>query len=142
MSAHPLADLENHVVKGFSIHSTIATDTTTNGTAVDMGDSDGPVYGIVSIGNSGDASTTIQVKLQESDASGGTYTDVSGATVSLAASATANDNTVDILKGLRTKQYVRAVVVTAGGGTPSVPIAVQVWSQRKYGRTNTGYSTT
>lgn len=92
-------------------------------------------------GNAGDGSTLIQFKLQESDTSGGSYTDIAdGVNTALAASATANDNLVVVISAAkRSKRYVKAVVVTSGGGTPSVPVAAFVMGRKKITGSGQGY---
>lgn len=118
----------------FGTHSTISSDTDTDSSAIDLQDYDGPVHVFASIGNSGDASTTIAIKLVEATTSGGTYTAITGASKSLSASASANDNTTHMIKVDNwQKRYVKTRVTTAGGGTASVPIAVMVLARKKRG---------
>lgn len=116
-------------------HSTISSDTDTDSSAIDLTNYEGPVHLIYSIGNSGDASTTIAIKLRQATTSGGTYSDVTGGAFStLAASATANDNTTGMLRiDNWTGPFVKTRVTTAGGGTPSVPISVLVLGRLKIG---------
>lgn len=134
-------DLENVAFLAMTVApQTIATDTTVNGTAVDAGTTDDSLSLVYITGNAGDASTAIAIKIQESDASGGTYTDVADASASLAASATANDNLCGAISTRRrTKQYVRGVVTTSGGGVPSVPIACHFVGRKKITGTGEGY---
>jgi len=143
VSATFLIDLENTTLLGASIvpGTTISTDTTTSGSAVDCQTTEGPIHGVFLTGNAGDASTTIQFKLQESDTSGGSYTDIAdGVNTALAGSATANDNLVTIISATkRSKRYVKAVVVTAGGGTPSVPVAACIVGRKKITGSGQGY---
>lgn len=146
MSATFLVDLENVAFKSYSIvpGTTISTDTTTSGTAVDCLTVEGPVTGVFCTGNAGDGSTLITFKLQECDTSGGSYTDISdGADAALAASTTANDNLVTFITARkRTKRYVKCVVVTSGGGTPAVPATAFVLARKKIVGSNTGTYTT
>jgi hypothetical protein len=132
-----IADAQDSIVPG----TTISSDTTTSGNAVDCLGMEGPVHGVFLTGNAGDASTTIQFKLQECATSGGSYTDIAdGVNDALAGSATANDNLVTIISATkRTMRYVKCVVVTAGGGTPSVPVAAFVLGRKKISGTGTGY---
>ena len=143
MSATFMIDFENNALLGYSIvpGTTISTDTTTSGTAVDCQTTEGPIHGFFLTGNAGDASTLIQFKLQESDTSGGSYTDIAdGVNTALAASATANDNQVIVISAAkRSKRYVKAVVVTSGGGTPSVPVAAFVMGRKKITGSGQGY---
>lgn len=133
MSATFLIDLQHTVQGAASVApQTIASNTTVNGSGVDLQLSDGPCHAFVITGDAGDGTTTIQVKLQESDTSGGTYTDISGATTTLSGSATANDNLAyAISTNQRLKRWVRAVVITASGVAVSVPIAVAVFARKK-----------
>ena len=112
MSATFLHDVEGVALLGYSIvpGTTISSDTTTDGTAVDCLTADGPVTVFFCTGNAGDGSTTIQFKVIECDTSGGTYTVVSdGSNDALAASTTANDNLVTAISAAkRTKRYVNA----------------------------------
>src|SRR5574338_19026 len=106
MSATFLIDIANAGITGYSIvpGTTISSDTTTSGTAVDCLLMEGPIHGFFCTGNAGDGSTTIQFKLQECDTSGGSYTDISDGVNS---------------------------AVTAGGGSPSVPVTAFVLGRRK-----------
>ncbi len=146
MSATFLTDVEGVALLGYSIvpGTTISSDTTTDGTAVDCLTADGPVTVFFCTGNAGDADTTIQFKVIECDTSSGSYSVVSdGSNDALAASATANDNlVVAITAAKRSKRYVKARVVTAGGGTPSVPVTAFVMSRKKISGSGTGTLTT
>lgn len=146
MSSSFITDLANVSSVGASIvpGTTITTDTTTDGSAVDCLDMDGSVTGVFLTGNAGDASTTLTFSLVESDTSGGTYTAMTDGNLStLSGSATANDNVVRLVTSAkRTKRYVKCRVVTAGGGTPSVPCAAFVLGRKKIAGTGTGFSTT
>jgi hypothetical protein len=136
-------DLKNTTLLGYSIvpGTTISSDTTTSGTAVDCLLVEGPMTAFFLTGNAGDGSTLIQFKVQESDTSGGSYTDVTdGVLTARAASATLNDNLViPITFAKRTKRYLKCVVVTSGGGTPSVPCAAFVLGRLKISGSGTGY---
>lgn len=142
MSFTYLNDVEGVALLGYSIvpGTTISTDTTTDGTAVDCLTTDGPVSVFFCTGNSGDADTTIQFKVIECATSGGSYSVVSdGTNTALAGSATANDNLVVVITAAkRTLRYVKARVVTAGGGTPSVPVTAFVMGRKKISGEGTG----
>lgn len=146
MSATFLTDLKNVSQTGYSIvpGTTISTDTTTSGTAVDCNLTEGPISGVFLTGNAGDSATLIQFKLQECATSGGSYTDIAdGVNSALAGSATLNDNLVTIITAAkRTLRYVKAVVVTSGGGTPSVPVAAFVLGRKKIVGSGAGNYTT
>ncbi len=131
MAAHFFADIPRHALLATSIApATISTLTDTDGTAVDCLGTDGSIYGIYLTGECGDATTTIVISLIESETSSGTYTAVSGASVSFSGSATANDNLTGIIKGLRTKRWVKARVTTAVG-TASCVIGVCILGDKK-----------
>lgn len=111
--------------------TTISSATTTDGSAVDCEDSDGHITGCFLTGDAGDGSTTITMSLIECATSGGSYTAISGATLTLAGSATANDNLVKFIStAFRSLRYVKCRIVTAGG-TPSVPCAAFVLARKK-----------
>ena len=134
-----LVDLITQATGDYSYLGTISSDTTTTGDYVDCDGIDGPVHGVIILGDSGDASTQIVVKLQEHTAASGSGTDIAGATTTFSASATANDKTLTFIRSQsRTKRYVRAAIVTSGGGTPSVPIAVAVFGKKKISGSGTG----
>lgn len=123
-------DLQNALVHGVSIApgTQQAGDGTKNGSWVDMGESLGPVHGLVAIGNTDEYSVfDVSVKLQEADDSSGTNAqDINGTgsdpvgpgveTNTIAsASATDNENTsVVVTAHNRSKRYVRAVVTING----------------------------
>jgi hypothetical protein len=157
------SDLANTGIGGASIvPQTIASATTTNGTAFDFQNSDDAVDAVVLTGNCGDSTLTLDVKLQEaiedtaslgnplssdwSDVAGQLYTWSAGtatatvAKISQLAGATAADNKFLIVSTRRrTKRFLRAVVTTAGGGTLSVPIAVAVLGRKRISGTGVGY---
>lgn len=135
-----LVDPVNAIVAGYSYFGTIASATTTNGDGVDCLDIEGPVSAHILTGDAGDSTLGAVVKLQESDTSGGTYSDISGATATLAAGASGSDKKVVFLTTiLRAKRWVRAVITTTGGGTLSLPIAVSILGRDKITGTGTGY---
>lgn len=120
--------------------TTISSDTTTDGNAVDCLNADDHITGVFLTGNAGDASTVITLSLVESDTSGGSYTAISGASLALTASASANDNQVKFISTrLRSKRWVKCRVVTSGGGTPSVPCAAFVLARKKISGSGVGY---
>ncbi len=131
--ATQLTDLVTTGQLAMTYYGTITTDTTTASTAVDCQLIDGPIHAVVVVGNYGDSSTTAVVSFTESDTSAGSYTAISGAdTLSLSASATANDNSAHFIKAdKRSKRYVKMSVLTAGGGTPSVPLAMAIFGRKK-----------
>ncbi len=116
----------------FCGYSTISTETDTDGVAIDTQLYEGPLHLFAIIGNSGDGSTVITVKLVECATSGGSYTAIDGSSEVLTASATANDSSTVMVKGENQLRYVKSRVVTLGG-TPSVPIALALFARKKIG---------
>lgn len=139
MPATFLVDLKNAAVGDASIRPQAALTASANGGGVDFLNADGPVTLIATAGATDFASTdeTYVLKLQESDTSGGTYTDISGATVSI----TAANTTKYVATQLRTKRWVRAVV-TIGGTTPSILLTALVLARKKISGTGNGAQTT
>ncbi len=134
MSATFLTDLKNAIVAGTTIApQTISSATTTNGLAVDMQLSDGPIHLVVTLGDCGDATSTLAITFQESaTTTSGDFGDITGGpTLTTTASATANDNTVFALStNLRTKRYIRAVLTTLTGSVSFI-VAVAVVGRKK-----------
>lgn len=125
-----LNDLKNNIVlaDGSNSLQPASRTTTANGAGVDLSNADGPCFALITVGtvSAGTTAPTLDVKLQESTASTGTYTDITGATV---AQITTLDHAVAI-NFRRTKRFVRAVG-TMGGTTPSVVYGVTVFGQKK-----------
>lgn len=121
-------DFKNNVVapNGANTVEPKALTTTTNGAAVDLADSDGQCFATLHVGAVTGTTPTLDVKIQESDTSGGTYTDVSGATF---AQVTAS-NKWQALNFKRTRRFCRAVA-TIAGTTPSFTLAVVLFGQKK-----------
>jgi hypothetical protein len=136
-----LVDLKNTVVSGLSNPpaAAVTADVTTGSTAVDLLTAEGPVHVIIAAGATDFASLdeTYAFQLYESDASGGTYTAISGATASVTAA-----NTVAIIStGQRTKRYVK-VYLDTGGTTPSIIYSSVVLAKKKITGTGAGSVTT
>ena len=99
--------------------------TTTNGTGQNS-EGHKTVLCVLHMGNFGGTAPTVAVKLQASDAVGGTYTDITGATFGTI------DGTGDSrviagrvrLAGTRTKKWIRAVA-TIAGTSPTIPISAE-----------------
>lgn len=139
-----LYDLVNQGLLGLSIvPQTIASATTTNGTAVDCSLSEGLVSAVFCTGNITGSDTTVTAALTECDTSGGSYTavkDQTGTAVATATytGATAGDNLILPLKGVRTKKYVRLEVTTTGASV-SVPCCGLIEARKKISGSGTGY---
>jgi len=104
--------------------------TTGLGSAVDLEDYEGEMA-VVLDAAAGGASITYAVKLQESDTSGGTYTDVTGGAFTTTDANTAlvekiSVNTNDM------KRYVK-LSITVAGGTGAGAVSVTALASKKYG---------
>lgn len=104
---------------------------TANGTAVDT-QGYNSLACTLEVGAVSGTSPTLDVKLQESDTSGGTYTDISGATFTQVTAA--NSSQVIRLDGLNTgsrKRFIRAAA-TIAGTTPSFTLAANLLLGRAF----------
>lgn len=116
----PAFDLRTHIdPKRGDVAASLSGTTAVNGDAVDCQNYSGPIYAVGTVGtaaNSPSAQAHV-VKLQESTASGGTYTDIANQTTG---TITANGGCV-IVRGHRTMRYVRTVCTPAftGGSSPT-----------------------
>ena len=104
--------------------------TTGLGSAVDLEDYEGEMA-VVLDAEAGGASITYAVKLQESDTSGGTYTDVTGGAFTTTDADTAlvekiSVNTNDM------KRFVK-LSITVAGGTGAGAVSVVALASKKYG---------
>ena len=104
--------------------------TTGLGSAVDLNDYEGEMAVILDA-EAGGASITYAVKLQESDTSGGSYTDVTGGAFTTTDANTAlvekiSVNTNDM------KRYVK-LSITVAGGTGAGAVSVTALASKKYG---------
>jgi len=104
--------------------------TTGLGSAVDLEDYEGEMA-VVLDAEAGGASITYAVKLQESDTSGGTYTDVTGgaftttdANAALVEKISVNTNDM--------KRFVK-LSITVAGGTGAGAVSVVALASKKYG---------
>jgi hypothetical protein len=79
------------------------------GTVIDMVDADGPCFGILNVG-AVTGLTSLDVKVQESDASNGTFTDISGAAFPTVTAA----QKLKIINFKRSKRFLRALLAMTG----------------------------
>ena len=103
---------------------------TANGTAVDaLGYNS--LAAALEVGTVSGTSPTLDVKLQESDTSGGTYTDISGAAFTQVTAS--NNSQILRVEGLGTsrKRFIRAVA-TIAGTTPSFAFGCELLLGRAY----------
>ena len=96
------------------------------GTALDLGAGDGGCFAVLAVGAVTGTDPTLDVKIQESTASAGTYTDISGATFTQVIAATKGE----VISFRRSKRYVRAYA-TLGGTTPTFLASVTLHQQKK-----------
>lgn len=133
MSLATLHDLPNNAFLGNSV-APAAQSASVNGAGVDCTGVDGPINAISTVGAATGAPTsyTVTAKLQESDTSGGTYTDIVTQS-SPGAQAAAGSVAV---RGIREKKFVRVVQTIAfvAGTSPTIATsAVLIGQQRAYG---------
>lgn len=123
-----LHDLKNNLLAddgANTIKPQTATSTVT-GAAVDLVNGEGNAFAILHVGTVSGTTPTLDVKIQESDTSGGTYADITGATI---AQVTASDK-LRVINFKRTKRFCRAVG-TIAGTTPSFAFSVAILGQKK-----------
>lgn len=130
MSFATLHDLPNNAFLGVSVAPAAQT-ATVNGAGVDCTGVDGPINALSQVGAATGSPTsfTVTAKLQESDTSGGTYTDLatqSSPGAQAAAGAVA-------VRGIRTKKFVRVVQTIAfvSGTSPTIATAAIVIGQNR-----------
>lgn len=107
-----------------------------NGTAVDVSLFDGHAICILDVANVSGTTPTADVKLQECDTSGGTFTDLGAAGSLVPAAAFTQQTTGSSLQKLgfevqATKKYVRAVL-TLGGTSPVYTCGCYILGTKKY----------
>ena len=110
--------------------STAAVTSTATSSAIDLLEYDGDVLLILDSAAGGGSSPTLDIKLTESDATGGTYTDLSGATFTQVVDA-ASMQTLAINKD-SSKRFIR-IVQTIGGSSPTFTFSINLIGLKKYG---------
>jgi hypothetical protein len=128
---------ENYDVRLGSTAQDITSATTTHGTGVDCKDMEDDCMAILQIGTMV-GTHTCDVKIQESDASGSGYADISGAAFTQADQD--DDDTIAAIGFKRTKRYVRVVVTTAGTVTTN-QIAVSLLLKAIHGASDLNSAT-
>lgn len=121
-------DLKNNLkddAAGNSIRPQTATSTVT-GQAVDLVDTDGPCFAAIQVGTVSGTSPTLDVKVQESDTSGGTYADIAGATFTQVTAS----NKSQVINFKRSKRFCK-LIGTIAGTTPSFALAGQLYGMKK-----------
>ena len=100
-----------------------------NGTGVDCSEYDANMYAVLNVNREGeDSDETLDIKLQSSATSGGTYTDITNAAFAQVRLA----DGAQILRVARDNKFVRAVI-DVGGTTPDYCISVTLHGQKKAG---------
>lgn len=133
MAQSPLMDMKSNALFGQSIkpETELAGTTAASGSSVDCDNMIGSVHGLFSCGDAtgSPSSFTATCKLQESDTGSGSWTDIATQT-SLVLS---EDGSAGIVRGTRTKRYVRAVMTPAfvSGSTPKLPATAQICGQKQ-----------
>lgn len=127
-----LVDLKNQLVGGKSLCQTLAATTATHsGDYIDMNLSDGPVFGVLTLGTCTGSGVSIAAKLQECATTDGTYTDVTNGGFTTYTEST-GDNAFEVVNGRRTARYVKAyLVLSAVTSVTSIPISVTIFGQKK-----------
>jgi hypothetical protein len=109
----------------FALAPTAQRTANLDGTAVDLVDYEGDIVVILDVENGG--TSTLDVKIQSADTSGGTYSDVSGAAFTQV-STTASKQTLVFAKG-DAKRYIKAVSTTS---TSTHTYSVNAFGTLKY----------
>lgn len=104
----------------------------TNGTGVDVSAYDGVALVTVDLVNTAGTNPTADIKLQHSDTSGGTYTDISGAAITQVTTALTSARTQLALDVSATKKFVRAVFTIGGTSSPAWTTSVLFIGAKKY----------
>ena len=98
--------------------------------AVDLLEYDGDVVLILDSAAGGGSSPTLDIKITNSDTSGGTYTDLSGATFTQV-TGSASMQTLAINKD-ECKRFIK-IVQTIGGSSPTFTFSINLIGVKKYG---------
>ena len=114
----------------FSCVATAAVTSTATSAAIDLKEYDGDVSLILTSAAGTGSSPTLDVKVQDSDASGGTYGDLSGATFTQV-TGSVSMQVITFCKD-EAKRYIK-IVQTIGGSTPSFTFNINGVALKKYG---------
>ena len=114
----------------FSCVATAAVTSTATSAAIDLKEYDGDVSLILTSAAGTGSSPTLDVKVQDSDESGGTYGDLSGAAFTQVTDS-ASMQVITFSKD-EAKRYIK-IVQTVGGSTPSFTFNINALALKKYG---------
>ena len=110
--------------------ATAAVTSTATSSAIDLLEYDGDVLLILDSAAGGGSSPTLDIKLTECATTGGTYTDLSGATFTQVVDA-ASMQTLTINKD-SSKRFIK-IVQTIGGSSPTFTFSINLIGLKKYG---------
>ena len=114
----------------FSCVANAAVTSTATSAAIDLKEYDGDVSLILTSAVGTGSSPTLDVKVQDSDASGGTYGDLTGAAFTQVTDS-ASMQVITFSKD-EAKRYIK-IVQTVGGSTPSFTFSINGLALKKYG---------
>ena len=109
--------------------ATAAVTSTATSSAIDLLEYDGDVLLILDSAAGGGSSPTLDIKLTESDETGGTYTDLSGATFTQV-TGSASMQTLAINKDT-SKRFIK-IVQTIGGSSTTLTFSINLICLKKY----------
>lgn len=114
----------------FSCVANAAVTSTATSAAIDLKEYDGDVSLILTSAAGTGSSPTLDVKVQDSDESGGTYGDLTGAAFTQVTDS-ASMQVITFSKD-EAKRYIK-LVQTVGGSTPSFTFSINGLALKKYG---------
>ena len=109
--------------------ATAAVSSTATSSAIDLLEFDGDILLVLDSAAGTGSSPTLDIKIQDSDASSGTYGDLSGATFTQV-TGSASMQTLVISKD-SAERYIK-IVQTIGGSTPSFTYSINLIGVKKY----------
>ena len=109
--------------------ATAAVTSTATSSAIDLLEFDGDILLVLDSAAGTGSSPTLDIKIQDSDASSGTYGDLSGATFTQV-TGSASMQTLVINKD-SAERYIK-IVQTIGGSTPSFTFSINLIGVKKY----------
>ena len=109
--------------------ATAAKTSTATSSAIDLLEFDGDILLVLDSAAGTGSSPTLDIKIQDSDASSGTYGDLSGATFTQV-TGSASMQTLVINKD-SAERYIK-IVQTIGGSTPSFTFSINLIGVKKY----------
>ena len=103
---------------------------TATSSAIDLKEFDGDVLLVLNCAAGTGSSPTLDIKVQDSDESGGTYGDLSGATFTQVTTS-ASVQTLEVNKD-ECKRFIK-IVQTVGGSSPVFVYGISLVGAKKYG---------